>query len=80
MNTLNGWHGEHLGEVPEVEKLSIRKGKKSNRTMVKVDVSLIMLFYSTYNNKPVCSGAVCPRRFSCGKTLNICDHELVIQN
>lgn len=28
MNTLNDWHGEHLGEVPEVEKLSIPKGKK----------------------------------------------------
>lgn len=27
MNTLNVWHGEHLEEVPEVEKLLIRKGK-----------------------------------------------------
>lgn len=27
MNTLNGWHGGHLEEVPEVEKLSIQKGK-----------------------------------------------------
>lgn len=27
MNTLNAWHGEHLEEVPEVEKLLIQKGK-----------------------------------------------------
>lgn len=27
MNTLNGWHGGHQEEVPEVEKLSIQKGK-----------------------------------------------------
>lgn len=27
MNTLNAWHGEHLEEVPEVEKHLIQKGK-----------------------------------------------------
>lgn len=24
---MNAWHGEHLEEVPEVEKLLIQKGK-----------------------------------------------------
>lgn len=48
--------------------------------MVTGDVSLIVLFYSTYNNKPVCSGAVCPRRFSFGRIAKICDHEPISQN
>ncbi|KAJ7406474.1 Exocyst complex component 5 [Pitangus sulphuratus] len=38
MSTLNAWHGEHLEEVPEVEKLLIRKANRKQFNSMAKDI------------------------------------------